>query len=235
MIAGVDGCRAGWMTVFRDETGYGFQLFREFRYLLELTGLERVLIDIPVGLGSLSFPRGVDNLLRKALPGRGSTVFNVPCRAAVYECDFQKARELNLSEQGKSLSVQSLNICGKIREVDRCLPLAGPPYLYECHPELGFRTLNAGKVVMSRKSTAEGFRERLDLIRRIDPDLAALFPRMRESLKKTEAKDDDLLDASCLYLINHLAGPAGLSFLQDDHQADEKGIPLRIAYLKKLG
>ena len=82
------------------------------------TCLERILIDIPIGLSSPGFPRTIDSRIRRELADRASTVFNAPCRAAVYEPDDEKAKDLNIKVEGISLSVQSLNIRNKIKEVD---------------------------------------------------------------------------------------------------------------------
>ncbi len=232
MLAGLDGCRAGWIAVTWQKNRYSFTLYPQFQNFLEDNpDLTRALIDIPIGLSSPGYPRTVESVLRKHLPGRGSTVFNVPCRAAVYETDFDKAREFNIMTEGKSLSVQSLNICSKIREVDKLLPLEDGSVLLESHPELGFKSLNGGEVVLTRKNTPQGIEERLSLLEKADPGAAEAYRSIQGKFKRKDAKPDDLLDALCLCVINRLAGESGLSYVEDQHSRDEKDIPIRIAML----
>ncbi len=232
MLAGVDGCRAGWIAVFIDSGRFTYGLYPHFKDLLhDNPRLERILIDIPLGLSSPGYPRTVEALLRKELPGRGSTVFNVPCRAAVYEADKAKARAHHIRVEGKSLSEQSLNICGKIRDLDALLPLEKGPVLLESHPEAGFKSLNEDKVVLTKKNTPEGLAERVALLQAVNPQTQKVFTRMCGTFKKKDVKSDDILDALCLCVINTLSEEKGLRFLEDQNSRDEKGIPIRVALL----
>jgi predicted RNase H-like nuclease len=81
-IAGVDGCKAGWIAVFNNKGKYSYEIFRVFSDLMgKNTSLKRMLIDIPIGLSSEGYPRTIDANIRKELGSRSSTVFNAPCRA----------------------------------------------------------------------------------------------------------------------------------------------------------
>lgn len=232
MLAGVDGCRAGWLAVTYYNGCYGYGLYPHFKdFLKSRPELKRILIDIPIGLSSPGFPRTVDALLRKELPGRGSTVFNVPCRDAVYESDKSRARAANIRVEGKSLSVQSLNICGKIKDVDTLLPLKNGPLLLESHPEAGFKSLNRGKVLLSKKNTPRGREERLSLLENADIAAGKAYRDMLKAFKMKDAKPDDLLDALCLCVINRSAADDRLGFIEDRNNRDEKGVPIRIALL----
>ena len=232
MLAGVDGCRAGWIAVFFEKDSFTYCLYPYFKDLIKQNPrLKRVLIDIPLGLSSPGYPRTVDAHLRKELPGRGCTVFNVPCRAAVYEQDKAKARAHHIRVEGKSLSEQSLNICGKIRDVDVLLPLEKGPVILESHPEAGFKSLNHRQVLLSKKNTPEGANERLRLLQKADPPTVKLFEEICGSFKKKDVKPDDILDALCLCVVNKLAGERGLRYLEDENNRDERGIPIKIALL----
>ena len=232
-LAGIDGCRAGWLAVFHRGGKYSGNIYRTFTDLIaDNPDLDRVLIDIPLGLSSPSCPRTIDALLRKELPGRGSTVFNAPCRAAVYEKDADRARELNRTVEGKSLSLQSLYIRDKMRELDEFLSHSTGPEILESHPELCFKYLNGGIVVLSKKSTTVGIAERLDILGRIDISLPALYEAMLKTCNRKDAKKDDLLDAICLCLVNVLGEHRGLSILKDKNIRDEKGIEMKLAYYR---
>jgi len=173
--------------------------------------------------------------LRKELKGRGSTVFNAPSRAAVYEVDDQKARILNQKIEGKSLSIQSLNIRDKIRQVDICLAQKKQSILIlESHPEFCFKNLNQGRVLQSKKSNADGIQERLNVLLSYDSNILPLYNRIRTETKRKDLKKDDIVDAICLCLANQLAGRQKLQFLSDAHRFDERGIEMKVAYYSLL-
>lgn len=233
-VAGVDGCKGGWLAVFFIDQKYGFGLFPGFVDLIQTQpALERIFIDIPIGLSSPGFSRTIESLLRKELVKRSSTVFNVPCRKAVYEPDAAKSRMLNLQVEKKSLSEQSLNIRHKIREVDEYLQKGlERPELLESHPELCFKYLNQGRVVLTKKSRPEGISERLSIIRGMDIELYGIYKEMLQSIPASLAKKDDMLDAMCLCLANKLAIGKGLGYFQDKNRQDERDIQIRIACYK---
>lgn len=51
-------------------------------------------------------------------PGRGSSVFPVPCRQAVHSETYHEASKINKEVLGRGLSKQGWGIVPKIREVD---------------------------------------------------------------------------------------------------------------------
>ena len=51
MIAGVDGCKKGWIAAIEDSCGrLLLELFEEFAEILKHKELSHVVIDIPIGL-----------------------------------------------------------------------------------------------------------------------------------------------------------------------------------------
>ncbi len=96
-VAGVDGCRDGWLCVIR-RAG---PLFQERLLLAKTIGEilthslapEVIAIDIPIGSPErVSGPgRGCDRAARKVLGKRAAAVFSVPARAAVNELDYVSA------------------------------------------------------------------------------------------------------------------------------------------------
>ncbi|WP_026886848.1 DUF429 domain-containing protein [Clostridium beijerinckii] len=74
--------------------------------------------------------------------GKTSSIFNTPCRQAVYAKNYTKAIEENKTNLGVSLSPLSYGICDKIREIDDvidalCLAITGVIGL-----ENGFETIS---------------------------------------------------------------------------------------------
>jgi len=230
--AGVDGCKAGWMMVSCDDEGYAFGVFENIHELIRQNpDIRRFLIDIPVGLGTLSHPRTIDKKLRGELGVRASTVFNTPSRAAVYAENYAAARIKNLEIEGKSISIQSFNISAKIKEVDTFLIQNPQVQLLESHPELCFKYLNEGKIVLSKKSSPEGVEERLNILEKYDTAITHFFKKALDNTLRKQAKKDDIIDAICLCLVNRLADE-NLAFLSDRNLFDKQAIEMKIAYFK---
>ena len=231
-IAGVDGCRKGWIMVIWAEGLYSYGVYEHFSDLMDQNpDLNRILIDIPIGLSSAATSRTVDMLLRQELKGRSSTVFTPPCREAVYLTDYKAANEKNKFVVGKGISIQAFNICDKIRELDQYFQENGiPQKIIESHPELCFKYLNEGQVILSKKATAEGAEERLQILEKYDPSLRQLFEQILQETLRKHVKKDDILDAIGLCLTNRLAGANNLRYLEGEQKMDEFCIPMKIAY-----
>lgn len=234
-IAGVDGCKYGWMMIKYQQGSYDFGLYKNMESLSQAhPDLQGILIDMPIGLSAANCLRTIEQKLRAELIPRQATVFNPPCRAALAATSYEAAKTINLSVEGKSLSIQSYFIQAKIKEVDDFLANK-PPHLtlWESHPELCFKYLHPEeKVILSKKATAAGAEERLALIQRHDPQLAQLYPIILAQTLRKQVKKDDILDAMCLALVNKLATADQLQYLQDDCKIDERGLPIGIAYYR---
>lgn len=229
--AGIDGCKAGWIMVKKAGANYEFGIWENIPELIHSNAeVRRFLIDIPIGLGSQSQPRTIDQTLRCELGKRSSTVFNAPVREAAYAKNYEEAKAKNKSIEGKSLSIQSFNICPKIRETDKFLIANNHIDIIESHPELCFKYLNDREVVSSKKSTPEGIEVRLNILRRYDSQVPELFQKILSETQRKQAKKDDIIDAICLCLVNDLANES-LHFLKDENLLDEKEIEIKIAYL----
>jgi predicted RNase H-like nuclease len=230
-LGGIDGCSAGWVIASSLDGKYELEIYDNFKSIISNYGnLDRILIDIPVGLSSKKAGRTIDAKLRQELKNRSSTVFNAPCRSAVYESDDKLARQFNIQTENKSLSIQSLAIRGKIKEVDEYLcENKSDITIIESHPELCFKFLNKS-IVQSKKSTPEGVDERLTIIENYDPKLVDLYQRKLKEIKRKHAKKDDIIDAICLCLVNKLGSEENHSYLVDENAVDEKGIMIRIGY-----
>jgi len=197
LIAGVDGCPAGWLAVAEDTeteairaeihvtTGDLFRAAAEF---------EIATIDIPIGL-SESEPRECDLIARKLLgPGRASSVFPAPVRATLPAETWDEACELSKKAWHKSLSRQTFAILDRTREVNErmCKDPALQSRIREIHPELCFYFWNAKKPMRESKKTPGGADERLALIRK---EFGNAFDVVRSQLPRRAAADDDIMDA----------------------------------------
>jgi len=155
-VAGVDGCRGGWIAAFAAAEGGPVRVRVLARFADVVTAPERpaiVAVDIPVGLPEATGPqgRGPERAVRPLLGARQSSVFTVPSRRAVYGRDYAEACRLALatSDPPRKVSRQLFMIAPKIREVDGALR-AEPtlvPRVFEVHPEVAFWRLNGERAL----------------------------------------------------------------------------------------
>lgn len=220
---GVDGCPGGWFAV---SSGGEFQCFSAFEELLHWAGTALIYIDIPIGLPERR-PRTIEASARVLLTGKGSSVFSIPCRAAVYAQDYASACEQNLAVFGRKLSLQAWYICRKIREVDTCLRQspALARQLFESHPELTFQLLNHNLPLQHSKKTAAGIRERISILSTRLPRAQHLYDAASARYRRSQLGRDDIVDALALMSL----GRQKTILLQDEGGSDEFGIPIRMA------
>ena len=220
---GVDGCPGGWFAV---SSGGEFQLFGAFEELLGWAGTATIYIDIPIGLPG-STPRTIEASARALLTGRGSSVFSIPCRAAVYAEDYASACEQNQAVFGRKLSLQAWYICRKIREVDSCLRQSPSlaEQLYESHPELTFQLLNHNLPLQHSKKTRAGIGERIRILSTRLPRAQQLYDAASATHRRSKLGRDDIVDALALMSL----GRQKTMLLQDEGGSDEFGIPIRMA------
>lgn len=230
---GVDGCRGGWIAVFRDEGALRYAIHPTFdELMLAFADGSKVAVDIPIGLPDRPTPsRACDLAARKVLGPRRSSVFSPPSRLAARQPDVLAARQANLAEVGKSLSEQAWGIARKIAEVDQWLT-AHPndsDRVMEIHPEVCFWSLHAERPMQAPKKTREGQDERLRLLTDWEPEAAALCFRVLKEQKRSQVQRDDVLDALAAWVT--VCGPsASLRSLPTVPQWDGAGLPMRMVY-----
>lgn len=233
---GVDGCRAGWFAVTRIGTSLAWRMFSTVNMLVSaFSGAERILIDVPIGLPWAEAPiRPCDQLARKILGRpRKSSVFPVPCREALAADGIEAARKINRMRIGRSVGAQTWGISPKINEVDRLLLAARGQVqaIREVHPEVCFWALANQKPMKYSKTTVEGRKERLQVLRRYEAGIQALLD---DALSKTLRKDvqaDDVLDASVAFVTAE-ARQGKLVYLAGEPSHDQMGLPLEMLYLR---
>ena len=204
-VAGVDGCRAGWLVVLRDIDGDAApnaRIVPTFAGVLALPEAPLVIaIDIPIGLPDRSGIGGrpADIAARSKLGARQSCVFAVPARAAVMETDYRTACAAAFahSDPPRKVSKQTFNLFSKMREVDALMSPALQSRIFECHPETAFWAMNAEKPLDQPKKV-KSRPHALGLALRRDLLAAAGFPRNflgETTFRSAHAGPDDFLDA----------------------------------------
>ena len=162
-VAGVDGCRGGWVVAVVDSGGLAsLDVVPTLAEVIAREDLAVIAVDIPIGLPSSDGTRQCDVEARQALRPFGSRVFPAPVRESLTHLDdYAAACAASRAVCGNAMSRQAWNILGKIAEADA---IALDPRVYECHPEVSFAAL-AGAPVAQRKKTREGREIRLSLLR----------------------------------------------------------------------
>src|SRR5262245_56851974 len=124
-LAGVDGCRSGWIVALAraDLTEVRVRLMPRFTDVAKAPEAPEVIaIDIPIGLPERAGygGRAAENAVRPLLGARQSSVFSVPSRAALMAEDYRAACAIALatSDPPRKVSRQLYMIAPKIREVD---------------------------------------------------------------------------------------------------------------------
>jgi len=201
-LAGVDGCRAGWLAAFVRPAG-GEARVEVFARFADVAACARavVAIDIPIGLPDRAGAggRAAENAVRPLLGARQSSVFSVPSRSAVYAGDFSAccAAALATSDPPRKISRQLFMLVPKIREVDAVLR-ADPALAaraFEVHPEVAFWRLNGDRALGEpKKVKGRCFEPGLARRRALLVD-AGFAPVVVEALPPRGAGPDDLLDA----------------------------------------
>lgn len=197
-VAGVDGCRGGWVVCIVAPDGEGAPLvvrdvmvLAAFRDVLSATAACRaVAVDMPIGLSETG-PRQADALARRLLGPRRSSVFPPPARPVAEQAgDYATLNAFSKSVHA-GLSRQTFNILPRIREVDVLITPELQSRVFESHPELCFRSLN-GAPMADAKRTAAGQAQRL-------AGLQTIYGAGLADLKPPHgAAFDDLYDALVL-------------------------------------
>lgn len=248
VLAGVDGCKAGWIAVQREpDTPPSVTVFPTFAALVGTLPADAIVaVDMPIGLPD--FPRrggrGPEALVRPMLGARQSSVFSIPSRAALYadtsdftsiEAWYAAHRRASAvakatSDPPRGVSIQAFGIFAKIREIDALL-VARPELrsrIFESHPEVAFCRLNDGSAMALPKKikgavNPAGMDERRALLCRHGYERAFL-----DQPPPKGAASDDFLDAAAMMLVaGRIAGGEARPY-PDPLEFDRLGIPVAI-------
>ena len=233
LFIGVDGCRGGWVAAVLDHGDLRMERYDTVDALVErYPSFDAFLIDMAVGLRNHPDQVRPDDAARKELGVKGSSVFPIPSRDAVYSNGEDAQKAANLQTLEKSLAKQSIAIIPKIREVDEFLN-SHPEYknrILESHPEVCFSRLN-GSVLMSRKKEEPGPSERISILSEFldKKDLLGIYDKAKE----LRCNQDDLIDAICLAVTGALYAHGQCETIPETAERDEKGLLMQLTVPKK--
>lgn len=235
-LAGVDGCRTGWIAAFvrAQSEACDIALFPRFADIAAARPLAVIAVDMPIGLPKRVGigGRAAENAVRPLLNARQSSVFSVPSRAAIAQTDYRAACETALatSDPPRKVSKQLFNIAPKIREVDAVIR-ADPALAartYEVHPELAFWRLNGGRALTEpKKVKSRAYEPGLALRRGLL--IADGFPAAVVNVTAPKgAGPDDLIDAlACAAVARRIQAGLATPF-PDPPPRDAYGLPMAI-------
>ncbi|QJR10488.1 hypothetical protein DSM104443_01552 [Usitatibacter rugosus] len=228
-LAGVDGCKGGWIYVLEGPSGVSAGVEGDLEALMrQLSGCKVVCVDIPIGFSNEG-QRDCDRAARQMLGRpRGSSVFSPAVRSVVEMNvnDYRALCEEHRRVDGRGLSQQSVAILPKMREVDVYLR-AHPDCLdvvREVHPEVCFAAWNGGTPMQLRKSLSAGAAEREAIV-------DSSWPGFRSGLvvRGGPYARDDLNDAiAALWTARRVAKSAASPL--GGGARDSRNLPMEIWY-----
>lgn len=241
LVAGVDGCRAGWVVVVTElgcAEGDGARaevvVVPDFPRVLHVTRDARVVgVDMPIGLldAATRGGRECDRHARRLLGRRGCCVFTPPVRRALARGTYRGALAANRASSPARLgiSIECFGLFQRLREVDEAL--AAEPALVarvsEVHPELAFRALAGAPFGLAEpKRSPRGRSRRVALLRRV-------FPGLRHALGRRApgVAPDDVLDAHAVaWSAARVARGAAVRLPAGPAPRDARGLPMAIWY-----
>jgi predicted RNase H-like nuclease len=193
-VAGIDGCRSGWLVVTVPSDSEGADAAVEcvpnldgVIADLDTDRLAAAAIDIPIGLPAVG-PRRCDVEARKLIVPRHNSVFPAPARGVLRATTFREALARSRAIGGKGISKQLFAILPKIAAVDAIMTPERQRQLVEVHPEVSFRVL-AGHEMSHHKATPDGRSERLAALRPVFPAIES-----QSDVRLTGVAPDDVLD-----------------------------------------
>ncbi len=232
IVAGVDGCKTGWLCVAKDlDTGLiTSEVFSNAKLLLQHKLEPSVTaIDIPIGLTE-NGPRQCDIEARQILGSRASSVFPAPIRPALQSKTRQHADEIRRKIEEKGVSAQSFAIFKKVLEFDKILSTL--PHLQdrvkEIHPEVCFWAWNNKRAMSYNKKSRGGRAERHELVVKHFGVEAVEETRAKYLVKCVS--HDDIYDAfAALWTAERIfAGKAGV--IPDPSPHDAIGLRMEMWY-----
>ncbi|UCE05327.1 MAG: DUF429 domain-containing protein [bacterium] len=233
---GIDGCFKGWFIIsINHDRNFDFNIFDHIDAVWqEYKNSSLILIDIPIGLPHWRY-RLCDVEARKVLGKRGSSVFPAPSREAIHQPDYESACKVNQKILGKKLSIQVWNISSKIKQTDDllCNDEQVRHRIRESHPEICFWALASGKPMVYNKKTDPGIKERLSLLKNINPRSEKIYFEAIQAFRRKDLARDDILDAMAL-AITASSPTETISTIPEHPERDLKNLPMEIAYTNRF-
>jgi len=232
IVAGVDGCKTGWLCVAKDlDTGLiTSEVFSNAQLLLQhKLGPSVTAIDIPIGLTEAG-QRQCDIEARQLLGPRRSSVFPAPIRPSLQACTREQADAIGRGIEGRGVSAQSFAIFKKVMEFDKIL--SAQPHLQdrvkEIHPEVCFWAWNNKRAMSYNKKSDEGRVERHNLL--VKHFGVEVVKEIRAKYLVKCVNHDDIYDAfAALWTAERIyEGKAGV--IPDPSPRDAMGLHMEMWY-----
>ncbi len=189
-----------------------------------------IAVDVPIGLTE-NGPRQCDCEARKLLSApRASSVFPAPIRSVLTAGTRERASLAQRKIDGRGISAQGWGIVPKICEWDAYLRAHRQiaKRIFEVHPEVSFWALNAFRPMQYGKKSADGRRERRELLVREFGTNALDETRSRHT--RREVTEDDLHDAFVALWTAHRIHAGLAKRLPESSAHDSEGLPMAIWY-----
>ncbi|SDR28738.1 DUF429 domain-containing protein [Pseudovibrio sp. Tun.PSC04-5.I4] len=235
-VAGVDGCKAGWIAVFRwigCDKAPEVRVFSSFAELITCEFAPRkIAVDMPIGLPDYigQTGRGPEKAVRPLLGMRQSTVFSIPARAAIYCEDYREACAAALAHSAppRKISKQAFYLFPKIRQIDALMTPELEDRVYEVHPEVAFWRLNGqDPIAIPKKVNGSSYGPGQDARR----DLLVQFGYTASFLDQKPPKGaarDDLTDAAVNAVIAERLLTGQAEPFPTDYRRGERGLRMAI-------
>ncbi|HEX7095046.1 MAG TPA: DUF429 domain-containing protein [Acidimicrobiales bacterium] len=228
-VAGVDGCRAGWVVVTVDVDGRAKPSMRVAVSLGPIVQqvrrgeLAAVGLDMPIGLAT-DGKRAADREARALLGPRRSSLFPTPPAAVLDAVDYADALARCRAACGVGISKQTFNLLPKMREVARWVTPELQPAISEVHPETSFAVMR-GAPCAHAKRTAAGIEERREALR------AHVGETVDAALEQRPpgVQPDDVLDAFAAAWTARRMASGEAMWLGERDARDNRGFRLTIA------
>lgn len=233
LIAGVDGCHAGWLAISRSlkDDEIDSKLFLSFTELMSNLPTQMFLaVDIPIGLPSAG-ERECDQKARSLLgKPRSSSVFPAPVRSAVKAKTHEEASRITHEIDGRRMSVQLWSLLPKIREVDQYLSadITRQTRVREIHPELSFWAWNGKSPMIEKKKHKDGIAARKKLVG-VHFGKSA-FDKVRSQFTKHQVADDDICDAFASLWTAERIAKGEASVVPTSSSIDDVGLRMELWY-----
>ena len=234
-VLGIDGCKKGWFTIEIEDKHWKTHIYKNISDLwLEHGDSDYIIIDVPIGMRKREkLERKCDLEARKILGlGRGSSVFPVPCRAAVGASTYEDAHMINKENVGRGLSKQTWGIIPKIKEVDHIIindHIARKKF-WESHPEVAFWALNGNKSLLYNKKSDDGIRERLNILTMYEARAYEIYDRTLNKYLRKDVSKDDIVDALCMAITGLFVGANKYKTVPQLVEIDNEGIEMKIVH-----